>query len=503
MQQRRSFRERDSRAICCIARAAQWICHVAVLAAQPAAAFAGGPIDTGPYAFSSEDYFADEATITGVISAYHSCSVPTSPPYPPEDIALYVVGYTPDDFVVDVGQIDSAACSQNGQELELGFSDTLPYEFNGPDVVVFDGRPDPLSMAVSVRPLGESFGEPVLYGPDDNLATTLSCSFIEQWAIGIDFERHGLQPGEVVDRIKIIADCNITPEASEYTISMAAVVDRSCSFAEDCSDQNECTTDFCAADMCAYDPLPAGTPCATGLCDGAVIPHCVACLDDEDCDQTTPLCHPGLNVCVVCLQNAHCPEAAPVCDGDTLTCTTCFADTHCIDNNGCTEDFCVDRACAHQPTPAGTPCTGGVCDGNGGSPACIECIDDADCGGDKPFCRLVTDQCVECLNFGDCADDGDPCTLTECIEGVCIHQPQADCGAGDGGSTSSAGTGGEAPDIGGGGDGGGPPGDPDGCSCGIAAGKVARDVAGGWWLLLLAAATRRAANVAFTSRKKC
>lgn len=57
-----------------------------------------------------------------------------------------------------------------------------------------------------------------------------------------------------------------------------------------CDDGNPCTIDSCAASGCAHELSASGTPCSTGVCDGAGA--CVACVSDGECAGATPLCAP-------------------------------------------------------------------------------------------------------------------------------------------------------------------------------------------------------------------
>jgi hypothetical protein len=51
-----------------------------------------------------------------------------------------------------------------------------------------------------------------------------------------------------------------------------------CSSASDCNDGNECTTETCNAGKCVFSTVAAGTPCATGVCNGtASAEKCLTC----------------------------------------------------------------------------------------------------------------------------------------------------------------------------------------------------------------------------------
>jgi MYXO-CTERM domain-containing protein len=65
----------------------------------------------------------------------------------------------------------------------------------------------------------------------------------------------------------------------------------------DCDDGDECTDDACVTGLCETVSSAPGTPCSTGVCDGATTaPACVECVGDEDCgagedcDEVTHAC---------------------------------------------------------------------------------------------------------------------------------------------------------------------------------------------------------------------
>lgn len=106
----------------------------------------------------------------------------------------------------------------------------------------------------------------------------------------------------------------------------------------------------------------------------------------------------------------------------------------------CTGDVCSDGLCAEVPSPSGTSCSVGVCDGSG---SCVQCVVDANCpvtglcvssacssniciplqlpagtpcsGG---FCDSFG-SCVQCLAAADCPDTGSECVARTCTAGVC------------------------------------------------------------------------------------
>jgi len=81
----------------------------------------------------------------------------------------------------------------------------------------------------------------------------------------------------------------------------------------------------------------------------------------------------------------------------------------------CPVDICDLGDCRNRPSPAFTPCSGGVCDG---AIMCVECLDNSTCGGTTPFCDVDRRRCVACLGLADCSD-GNECTADMCASGAC------------------------------------------------------------------------------------
>jgi cysteine-rich repeat protein len=88
---------------------------------------------------------------------------------------------------------------------------------------------------------------------------------------------------------------------------------------------------------------------------------------------------------------------------------------------GCQEDCTLPDA--------GDACAGGVCNGSVAAPACVECLDDGDCSGDRGLCDMAANVCVACLTGADC-NDGNSCTRNLCEAGSCsfpAEMPRATC----------------------------------------------------------------------------
>jgi hypothetical protein len=252
----------------------------------------------------------------------------------------------------------------------------------------------------------------------------------------------------------------------------------------DCKVGAPCTVVECSdAHACIYAASPAGTPCADGVCDGEGEPSCVACLSDADCVDGPIYCNLSTNACVDCLDNSHCDDefpctvesctdenfctfgaapagtpcdegacngdsepscvecvsdaqcggATPYCDVFETSCVGCLDASHCSDGDPCTIDACTEgNICTYSPAKAGTPCKGGVCDGDL-EPSCVQCVSDADCIGDEPYCNIKTNECVQCIN-GEHCDDSLECTVDSCsANNACVNtlaEPGAPCDGG-------------------------------------------------------------------------
>lgn len=168
-------------------------------------------------------------------------------------------------------------------------------------------------------------------------------------------------------------DASIHPNASELCDGIDndcdGMLETCAQCLQMCDDGDPCTVDFCVNGVCGHASAPAGTPCATGVCNG----------------------------------NGNCVE--------------CLSPTNCDDGNPCTFDICISGVCSHIPAPAGTPCPGGFCDGMGG---CVQCLLPANCDDGDP---CTVEVCINgvCGHIPVDCDDGNPCTLDICTNGVCSH----------------------------------------------------------------------------------
>ncbi|MFZ4577924.1 MAG: hypothetical protein ACOYOB_05945 [Myxococcota bacterium] len=158
---------------------------------------------------------------------------------------------------------------------------------------------------------------------------------------------------------------------------------------KDCNDDNPCTSDTCANNVCAHGPAAAGDPCS----------------DDNPCTL-----------------------------GDACKDSVCVAGTPkvCDDNNPCTADACVAGTCKYQPKASGAcddgdgctvddACDAGVCVGG----AAKTCDDNNTCT--KNTC--VEGSCSFPALSGLSCDDGDGCTLGDtCQVGQCKSGAAKECG---------------------------------------------------------------------------
>ncbi|MBL8784238.1 MAG: hypothetical protein JNJ59_04990 [Deltaproteobacteria bacterium] len=189
-----------------------------------------------------------------------------------------------------------------------------------------------------------------------------------------------------------------------------------CSSVSECSDNNACTEDSCAADgRCIHQVIP-------GCCPGG-------CNDNDPC--TNDRCDAASNRCVFdripgC--GTPCPNGCD--DGNPCTSDVCSAAGQCVstaipgcqrcsdgcnDGNLCTCDQCnqATGSCFWQPVPNCSRCTGG-------------CDDQNACTADR--CDEASGQCIRepiagcCTTAGSC-DDGNPCTSDQCLQNRCTHTP--------------------------------------------------------------------------------
>ena len=123
-----------------------------------------------------------------------------------------------------------------------------------------------------------------------------------------------------------------------------------CAMATDCAGQDtECQTRTCIGGKCGFDYKPLGTPTAMQTAMDCKI---------NTCD--------GSGMAIIIAEDSDLP----------------------IDNNPCTNDFCMAGIPSNPNLLPGASCGGGhVCDGFGN---CLECLTAADCPGQDTQCQTRT-----------------------------------------------------------------------------------------------------------------
>lgn len=198
-----------------------------------------------------------------------------------------------------------------------------------------------------------------------------------------------------------------------------------CLSGTDCGDSNACTSDVCTSNVCSNPVLPAGTTCATGVCDGSAAALCVACVDNAMGTMT----------------DTGCGDGAPICDvggAGGPVCVACLSATDCADTNVCTTEACVSNACVITPVDAGETgmCADAlVCSGPAGTTpnSCVQCTSNDQCADPTAFCDTVANTCGPCTadfsGTGAACPEANPfCAFTGPTMGVCGRcTTNADC----------------------------------------------------------------------------
>ena len=227
--------------------------------------------------------------------------------------------------------------------------------------------------------------------------------------------------------------------AGEVCFQGACVAIVGCTLAEECTDLDDCTNDFCVDGACAHAPkCDDGDACTADSCD----PATAACTNDYAAAEGAP-CEPedGDRCTLYVCGGGACVASEPLAcdDGNPCTGDYCHQDFGCVspldsaicdDDDPCTDDGCdtVD-GCWHDPVscPDGELCALG------------ECIELVACGVGLP-CPVSADPCVPnacvagaCVPAPVDCDDDDLCTVEECRGGVCRTQfdEGAPCDDGD------------------------------------------------------------------------
>lgn len=146
-----------------------------------------------------------------------------------------------------------------------------------------------------------------------------------------------------------------------------------CDVDGDCSDDNPCTEDTCVDGLCNNEPL-----------DGEL-----ATQVEGDCQMAQ--CDAGVAITVA--DDADLPD----------------------DGSDCTLDGCSDGTPTFDAFAGGTPCDGGVCDGDG---SCVECFANVDC--------TALDTCGGGGTPGVCGCTPLPCSMFNL---TCGYAAENGCGA--------------------------------------------------------------------------
>lgn len=123
---------------------------------------------------------------------------------------------------------------------------------------------------------------------------------------------------------------------------------------------NECMSAACsAAGTCGFTAKIATTPCSDERqCDG--MGACLCETGAKSCQGITPRTCSAAGAWVTGLA---CSGSTPACvDG---ACVECAASYDCPAASVCMTAICASSECSEMPSPPGTPCVGGICDGQG------------------------------------------------------------------------------------------------------------------------------------------
>lgn len=217
-------------------------------------------------------------------------------------------------------------------------------------------------------------------------------------------------------------DCELDATCNGSSNSCPANPPRNSSF-ECRAAAGECDApEFCNGSSldCPNDVFdPSGTSCSGGVCTASNM--CVECVGGGDCEDgnpcTTHQC--TANACQTMNASAGTPCGAGLSCNSSGMCTGCTLPAQCADGNPCTDDVCTAGSCTNPAVLNGTACPGGVCDASG-IPACVDCLDDSQCGADH--CDLATNTCALCVTDVHCGD-GNACTSDQCLGQVCSNTP--------------------------------------------------------------------------------
>jgi len=213
-------------------------------------------------------------------------------------------------------------------------------------------------------------------------------------------------------------DPECSPTSTEFCPEGCATDADCASVLPDCEGQPVCVSTACLCDT---------TPDAEVTCDDGV---------DEDRDGATDCADPDCAMAAQCASEGNCSNgldddgdgqtdcddadcsAAGACVGGETDCTNDRDD----DGDGqadCADSDCIGASCDDGMLCTHTDrCTGGACTGTLITCADEECVTRS-CNG--------TSRCTETNRLGAfCTDDANPCTIDQCISGVCRHNAYPD-----------------------------------------------------------------------------
>jgi hypothetical protein len=197
------------------------------------------------------------------------------------------------------------------------------------------------------------------------------------------------------------------------------------------ADGNGCTNDLCTGGVPSHTPLGINASCDESggtRCNGAGA--CVLCTATSQCDpdsfcQTftcslTGQCVPsntGNGTALPAAMQIASDCKKKVCNGAGGVVELADDADVIVDGNACTSDTCSNGAPQNTSLPAGTQCSqsnGSMCNGSATSPACVECVSNANCGTDTQ-CQVFT-----------CSASGQ-CSSAPRNEGMTVSDAPGDC----------------------------------------------------------------------------
>jgi hypothetical protein len=194
--------------------------------------------------------------------------------------------------------------------------------------------------------------------------------------------------------------------------------------AEECDDQNPCTTDSCQAGLCYHAGCGDGLNC----CEGE---GCFACCGDPQCqNQDNDRCTDNTCVNHVCEPLPHCATGKCCATETGASCGLCCTADECDDEVACTHDSCGGaEGCKNVPDDS-------LCDPGEVCSLGLGCVSTSNCN-DCVYPQVCCDgKCQECCTPEDCQvkigtdsqaippPPGGECSVASCVEGTCFFGTQ-------------------------------------------------------------------------------